>query len=124
MGHRAGRRQRATHGHHTRGNHPMTVRVVALALLLAAPLRAQHGGASDVLRGAVRAYRDLEFDAAARMFRRVLTPPLAIGLDDAERAQALTYLGAAEHYRGRQDSAIAVFRRLVALAPRQRPDTL
>ena len=102
----------------------MTVRVVALALLLATPLRAQHGGASEVLSGAIRAYRDLEFDAAARMLRRVLTPPLAIELDDSGRARALTYLGAAEHYRGRQDSAIAVFRRLVALAPDQRPDTL
>ncbi len=102
----------------------MSVRVVALALLLAAPLRAQNDSASQVINGAVRAYRDLEFDAAARMFRRVLTPPLAIGLDDSGRARALTYLGAAEHYRGRQDSAIAVFRRLVALAPGQRPDTL
>jgi len=102
----------------------MTVRVVALVLLLATPLRAQNGSASAVLSGAVRAYRDLEFDAAARMLRRVLAPPLAIGLDDAARARALTYLGAAEHYRGRQDSAIAVFRRLIALAPRHRPDTL
>jgi len=102
----------------------MTVRVVALALLLATPLRAHHGGASEVLTGAIRAYRDLEFDAAARLLRRVLAPPLASGLDDAERARALTYLGATEHYRGRQDSAIAVFRRLVALAPDQRPDTL
>ncbi len=92
----------------------MTVRVVALALLLATPLRAQHGGASEVLSGAIRAYGDLEFDAAARMLRRVLTPPLAIELDDSGRAHALTYLGAAEHYRGRQDSAIAVFRRLVS----------
>ena len=102
----------------------MSVRVVALALLLATPLRAQNDSASQVINGAVRAYRDLEFDAAARLLRSVLTPPLAIGLDDAERARALTYLGAAEHYRGRQDSAIAVFRRLVALAPRHRPDTL
>jgi len=102
----------------------MSVRVVALALLLATPLRAQNDSASQVINGAVRAYRDLEFDAAARLLRRVLTPPLAIGLDDAERARALTYLGAAEHYRGRQDSAIAVFRRLIALAPRHRPDTL
>jgi len=102
----------------------MSVRVAALALLLATPLRAQNDSASQVMNGAVRAYRDLEFDAAARMLRRVLTPPLAIGLDDSGRARALTYLGAAEHYRGRQDSAIAVFRRLVALAPRHRPDTL
>jgi hypothetical protein len=106
----------------------MSVRVVALALLLAAPppapLHAQTGSASEVMTGAVRAYRDLDFDGAARLLRRVLTPPLAMGLDDAERARALTYLGAAEHYRERHDSAIAVFRRLVVLSPRHRPDTL
>src|SRR5260370_34730185 len=98
MGHRAGRRQRATHGHHTRGNHPMTVRVVALALLLATPLRAQHGGASEVLSGAIRAYRDLDFDAAARMLRRVLPPPLAIELGHSGRARAVTYRRAADDH--------------------------
>jgi hypothetical protein len=102
----------------------MSIRVVALLLLLATPLRGQSGSASEVLASAVRAYRDLEFDAAARMLRHVLTPPLAIGLDDSARTRALTYLGAAEHYRGRQDSAIAVFQRLAVLAPSQRPDTL
>jgi hypothetical protein len=102
----------------------MSVRVVALLLLLATPLRAQSGGASEVMTGAVRAYRDLDFDAAARMLRRVLAPPLASELDSVERAQALTYLGAAEHYRGRQDSAIAVFQQLAVLVPSHRPDTL
>ena len=103
----------------------MRVRVVVLALLLAAPpLAAQNGSASEVMSSAVRAYRDLDFTAAARLLRRVLTPPLASELDDSTRARALTYLGAAEHYRARPESAIAVFRRLVVLAPRQRPDTL
>lgn len=102
----------------------MTFRVVALALLLVAPLRAQEPGARAVMADAVRAYRDLDFDGAARTLRRALAPPLASGLDDAERARALTYLGAAERYRGRRDSAMAVFGRLVVLAPRHRPDTL
>ena len=103
----------------------MRVRVVVLALLFAAPpLAAQNGSASEVMSSAVRAYRDLDFTAAARLLRRVLTPPLASELDDSTRARALTYLGAAEHYRARPESAIAVFRRLVVLAPRQRPDTL
>ena len=102
---------------------------MVLALLLAAPLRAQNGGAtggaaSEVMAGAIRAYQDLDFDAAARLLRRVLTPPLATELSDAERARALSYLGATEHYRGRPDSAIAVFRRLAVLAPRDQPDTL
>jgi len=103
----------------------MRVRVVVLALLLAAPaLAAQNGSASEVMTSAIRAYRDLDFDAAARLLRRVLTPPLASALDDSTCARVLTYLGAAEHYRARPESAIAVFRRLVVLAPRQRPDTL
>src|SRR5207245_7789122 len=103
----------------------MSVRVVVLALLLAAPpLAAQNGSAGEVMSSAVRAYRDLDFDAAARLLRRALTPPLASELDDSTRARALTYLGAAEHYRDRPDSATAVFRRLVVLVPRYRPDTL
>ena len=105
----------------------MSVRVVVLVLLLATPLRAQNTGggtASELMTGAIRAYQDLDFDTAARLLRRVLTPPLVTGLGDPEHTRALTYLGAAEHYRQRHDSAIAVFRRLVLLAPRQRPDTL
>ena len=56
----------------------MSMRVVALALLLATPLRAQSGSATGLMTEAVRAYRDLDFDAAARMLQRVLTPPLSI----------------------------------------------
>src|SRR6266511_1780871 len=110
----------------------MRMRVVTLALLLATPLRAQTGGgggggggaASEMMTGAIRAYQDLDFDAAARLLRRVLTPPVAMELTDDERARALSYLGAAEHYRGRHDSAMAVFRRLAVLSPRGQPDTL
>ena len=102
----------------------MRLRVVVLALLVATPLRAQTGSASDVMATAVGAYRDLEFDRAASLLRRVLAAPLATELADTARARALAYLGAAEHYRGQPDSAIAVFRRLVELAPDAQPDTL
>jgi hypothetical protein len=98
----------------------MSLRVAVLALVLAGPLWAQDGG-PGALPGALRAYRDLEFDVATSLLRRALAQPQ---LDDAERARALTYLGAAEYYRQRRDSAIAVFQRLVVLAPRHRPDTL
>src|SRR4029077_8795882 len=125
VGQRARRRHGASDGHHPCGKNPMSVRVVVLAVLLAAPaLAAQNGNVSEVMTSAVRAYQDLDFDAAARLLRRVLTPPLASELDDATLARPLTYLGAAEHYRDRPDSATAVFRRLVVLAPRYRPDTL
>ena len=102
----------------------MKIRLAVLALLFAAPLQAQTGGASDVMTRAVRAYQDLEFQVAANLLRRVLAAPLAKELDDSTRALALTYLGAAEHYRGNADSAIAAFRRLVELAPHHAPDTL
>ena len=102
----------------------MRLRLVVLALLVATPLRAQTGSARDVMARAQRAYRDLEFDVAASTLRRVLAPPLAAELDDSARARALAYLGAAEHYRGQPDSATAVFRRLVELAPDAQPDTL
>ena len=61
----------------------MSVRVVVLVLLLATPLRAQNAGggtASELMTGAIRAYQDLDFDTAARLLRRVLTPPLVTGL--------------------------------------------
>ena len=102
----------------------MRLRFVVLALLVATTLRAQTGSARDEMARAERAYRDLEFDVAASTLRQVLAPPLATQLDDSARARALTYLGAAEHYRGQHDSAIAVFRRLVELAPEAQPDTL
>src|SRR5207247_7020180 len=124
MGHRVRRRHGAADGHHTQQDHPMRLRFVVLALLVAAPLRAQTGSASDVMATAVRAYRDLEFDRAASLLRRVLAPPLATELADTARAGALTYLAAAEHYRGQPDSATAVFRRLVELARDAQPDTL
>jgi len=102
----------------------MRIRLAVLAVLLAAPapLRAQTG-TSDLMTRAVRAYQDLEFDRSAYLLRRVLVAPVN-ELDDSTRARALTYLGASEHYRGNADSAMAAFRRLVALAPQQAPDTL
>ena len=98
----------------------LTALVVLLAGATPARVVAQEPRDADGLTRAVRAYQNLDFDGAAIMLRRVL----AAALSDAERARALTYLGATEYYRGRRDSAIAVFRRLVRFAPRHRPDTL
>src|SRR5258705_13405971 len=102
----------------------MRLRFGVRALLAATPRRAKPGSAREVMARAERAYRDLEFDVAASTLGRVLAPPLTAALDDSARARALAYLGAAEHYRGQPDSAIAVFRRLVELAPDAQPDTL
>ncbi|HEX9487310.1 MAG TPA: hypothetical protein VF976_09610 [Gemmatimonadales bacterium] len=70
----------------------------------------------------IRAYQSLDFEQAAALLRRdfaagAVVPP-------GERARGLVYLGAADLFRGRRDSALAVFRRLVRLDPRYRPDRL
>lgn len=70
----------------------------------------------------IRAYQNLEFDQAAALLRRAFSRPNSAAL--SERTQALLYLGAADLFRGRRDSAVAVFRRLVQLDPRYRPDRL
>jgi hypothetical protein len=72
----------------------------------------------------MRAYKNLEFDLAALLLRRRVAQLTAANGPVADRAQGLVYLGAAELFRGRRDSAVAVFRRLVMLDPRFRPDRL
>lgn len=78
----------------------------------------------NLIARAARAYQNLEFDVAAGFLRRALAPPAGDSLPWAERARALTYLAATERFRNRADSALAVFRRLVLLDPRYRPDPL
>jgi hypothetical protein len=78
---------------------------------------------SDPIGEGIRAYRRLDFDVAAGLLRRGLVR-LPGDVSAAQRATALVYLGAADLFRGRRDSAAAVFRRLVLLDPRYRPDAL
>jgi len=97
----------------------------ALGVLLAAPFGIAHSQTdSDLVGRGVRAYQNVEFEVAATLLRRALAENLA----PAERVRALAYLGAAEVFRGgtgtRRDSAVAAFRRLLLLDPRQRPDRL
>jgi len=84
--------------------------------------RAQASG--DLFAEAMRAYRNVEFDLAAGLLRREVARLAAGGAPAADRARALAYLGAADLFRGRRDSAAAVFGRLIALDPRYRPDRL
>jgi len=72
----------------------------------------------------IRAYQNLDFDQAAALLRRDLARSSGATATVGERAQGLVYLGAADLFRGRRDSAVAVFRRLVQLDPRYRPDRL
>src|SRR3989442_16027057 len=124
MGHRALRRHGAADEHHTRRDHPMRLRFVVLALLLATPLRAQTGSASDVMATAVRAYRDLEFDRAASLLRRVLAPPPPPPLDGTPRAPGRSHPRAPAHHRaGPRPARAAVLPRL-PLRPHHRAPTL
>src|SRR5213595_808067 len=72
----------------------------------------------------IRAYQNLDFDQAAALLWRDLARATGATASASERAQGLVYLGAADLFRGRRDSAVAVFRRLVQLDPRYRPDRL
>ena len=91
---------------------------------LAAPPAAPAQTAAAALAQGVRAYDDLEFDAAAGLLRRALAAEGAAALPPADAARALIYLAATEFLRERPDSARAVARRLVLANPRFRPDEL
>src|SRR6266536_1064258 len=94
----------------------------ALAAGAPGPARAQ--ARESPFAEAMRAYKNLDFGLAAGLLRRDLARLTAANAPVVERAPWLVYLGAADLYRGRRDSAVAVFRRLVLLDPRFRPDRL
>jgi len=78
---------------------------------------------SQLLQQGIRAYRDLEFDAAVGFLHQSLSETDR-GLEPTERAEALTYLAASEVFRGNVDSAEVAFRDLVLLDTRYLPDRL
>ncbi len=92
--------------------------------LVAAPSALSAQSSDSLFAAGVRAYKTLEFDLAAWTLRRDLAKASAAGAPIAARAEGLVYLGAADLFRGRRDSATAVFRRLVMLDPRYRPSRL
>ena len=97
---------------------------LAWALALGAPAAARAQAPDTPFAEAVRAYKSLDFTLAAGLLRRDLARLAAANAPAAERAPGLLYLGAADLYRGRRDSAVVVFQRLVLLDPRFRPDRL
>jgi len=108
-------------------------RAAAAALLAfgiaGAPVRAQDSSAQGAAAGAalssgLRHYQSLEYDSATFYLRRALAGVAGDTLSDSGKGRALTYLAAAELFRGRRDSAFATFRRLVVYNPRARPDPL
>lgn len=95
-------------------------RVALCAVALAAPAaRAQTP--ERTLDQGIQAYRELEMESAGWMLRQALADDK---LGAAQRVTALGYLGAAEFYRDRRDSALAAYRRLVRLEPYHRLDRL
>ncbi|UCG87428.1 MAG: hypothetical protein JSW71_02470 [Gemmatimonadota bacterium] len=107
-------------------------RVLILASLIGASASWQpaHGQTpASLLEDGIRAYQELEFEAAAGFLRRALDPGLGQRLSDPAAARvltirALTYLAAAEMLGGNRDSARAAFERLVRFDTRYRPDQL
>jgi hypothetical protein len=107
-------------------------RVAILAGLTAicATWQPAHGQtAASLLEDGIRAYQELEFEAAAGFLRRALEPALGQQLSDPAAARvltirALTYLAAAEVLDGNTDSARVTFERLVRFDTRYRPDQL
>lgn len=93
-----------------------------IALMTPRLLTAQ--ASSDLLEMGRRAFQNLDYDAAATVLRRGLLRTTGDTLSEPDRLQALMYLGATELFRGRRDSALAVFRRLLVLDPRHRPNEL
>ncbi len=102
---------------------PLFVAVLG-AVLATASARAQDTtGVAGAVANGVRHYGRLNYDSAATTLRRALAVAGDV-TSETVRIQALTYLGAAELFRGRRDSAFAAFRRLVMLDPRAHPDPL
>ncbi|NIN10308.1 MAG: hypothetical protein GTN62_03180 [Gemmatimonadales bacterium] len=96
---------------------------VALGTLLL-PSTALGQSPGVLLSEGIAAYNDLEFVAAARIFRRALEEGGEPPLTAEERERALMYLGAAELLRGARNEAVSAFRRMVLSNPRYRPDEL
>jgi len=95
--------------------------LLAGLLTVAAPLAAQ--GPDSLVASGVRAFRNLEFDAAAGFLSRA-SVLLEGRADTALLTNALVYLAATEVYRAGPDSARTIFRRVVRLAPGYRIDRL
>ena len=102
----------------------LTISLLAWALgsVGTEPAAAQATGGS--FSQGIRAYQDLDFGRAAATLRRDLARLSAVGAPAADQVGGLIYLGAADLFRGRRDSAVAVFKRLVRLDPRYAPDRL
>ena len=97
----------------------LIVMAVCAAALMAPAARAQTP--KRALEQGIKAYQELEMESAGWLLRQALT---GNKLDGAQRVTALGYLGAAEFYRDRRDSALSAFGQLIRLEPHHRLDML
>lgn len=89
----------------------------AASLAVPTGVRAQPAGGDEArvaLSEGRRRYADLDFDAAVEALRRALAAP---GLSEAERLEALEYLGCAYVVLERNDSARSAFGEMLRLDP-------
>ena len=80
--------------------------------------------ASALVEQGIRAYAELEFEAAAASLRRALRATPGVEIDNEAYGRALIYLAATQYYRDDPDSTEALFEQLVLFDTRQRPDPL
>ena len=93
-----------------------------LSAVCAAPVLAQRCEPGLVEEG-IEAYRSLRLPEATELLERA-APTEDDGSSCAEGERTLTYLGAAQLFRGMNEEAEASFRRSVLFNPRYEPDTL
>ena len=100
----------------------MRLLLLALVAILAPAGAARAQTADELGQQGIRAYRRAEFEAAAAFFRRALDFAARDSVASRNQSVLLDYLGAAELFYGRRDTAIAVFRRVVHRDPRHQLD--
>lgn len=97
--------------------------VVAIATA-ASPATLLAQTASDLVEQGIRAYDELEYEAAAASLRRALRTTPGEDFSSNDYARALIYLAATQFYQNDPDSTEALFEQLVLFDTRQRPDPL
>jgi hypothetical protein len=105
--------------------YPIVIAALAAGAIAVTPrcTGAQESGARLVER-AFAAYEQLDLATTVGLLQRALGDPDDASISRKDRLRAFTVLGAAQLLRDQRDSAASVFRELVLLAPRYRPDAL
>jgi hypothetical protein len=102
---------------------PLAALAMLLCLLAPTPLPGQ--SRTSLLTDGIRAYERLELQRAMELLTRALAPGAGSdSLRGTQRADALTYLGAAEYFSGSRPAAAARFTQLLLDHPRYRMDHL